>query len=381
MRQRIERDPKIPGLHIIHGAKRSSWYLYYRTKAKQERRQKLGSTDSLNVTKARELARRILVDVDTGKDPSQAQAATVQRNVRTITMLRDEYNRLHADIEIKPSTRKSQDGQWNHILRILGASTSVVDVSRADVVRIKSELSASRYQANRTLALLRHAYHLAEDWGWIEMGKSPVYRIKHYKETRRKRVPTIEEVQRLFEALARMRERNPWFTGMIALLCFVGARKSEIMTSRREWWQGDKLVLPDSKTGAKIVPINNVARSIVDQIPEVDGNPYLIVGQRNGDHLRDPKKPWQQLLRDAQIQDLRLHDLRRWFASVAISSGQTLEQTMQLMGHQSPLTTRGYAFLMDHAKKQASENTGSLMLELVKRSPAEAGLEQSREMT
>lgn len=375
MRQKIERDPKIPGLHIIHGKRRSTWYLYYRTKAKQERRHKLGSIDKLNVTKARELARKILVDVDEGRDPSVAQAEVVRRNARTIEDLRSEYNRLHADVELKPSSRKSQVGQWNHILRILGAQTAVTDVTKADVIRIKSELAGSRYQANRTLALIRHAYHLAEDWGWIEHGKSPVYRVKLYKETRRKRVPSIEEVQRLFEALSRMRQRNPWFAGMVALLCFVGARRSEIMTSRREWWQSDKLVLPDSKTGAKIVPVNAAARSIFDLIPEVEGNPYLIIGQRKNDHLREPKDLWRDLLHDAQIEDLRMHDLRRWFASVAISSGQTLEQTMQLMGHQSPLTTRGYAFLMDHARKQAAESTGSTMMALLeKKSPTEAGL-------
>jgi integrase len=365
MRQKIERDPKIPGLHIIHGKRRSTWYLYYRTKAKQERRHKLGPIDKLNVTRARELARKILVEVDEGRDPSICQAESVRRNARTLTDLRDEYNRLHAAIELKPSSRKSQVGQWNHILRILGAQTPVTDVTRAHIFQIKSELAAHTYQANRTLALIRHAFHLAEDWGWIEPGKTPVYRVKLYKETRRKRVPSIDEVRRLFDALSRMRQRNPWFAGMIALLCFVGARKNEIMTSRREWWQGDKLVLPDSKTGAKIVPINAAARSIFDLIPEVEGNPYLVVGRRQNDHLREPKSLWADLLRDAQIEDLRMHDLRRWFASVAISSGQTLEQTMQLMGHQSPLTTRGYAFLMDHARKQAAESTGDKMLELV----------------
>jgi integrase len=326
------------------------------------------------VTKAREIARRILVEVDSGKDPSHTQAEIVRKNVRTLSMLRDEYNRLHADINLKPRSREGQDTQWRHIFRILGETTSITDVTRADIVRIKSEMHESKYQANRTLALIRHAYNLAEDWGWIEQRSSPVYRVKHYGEKKRRRVPSIEEMRRLFDALARMKERNPWFAGMIALLCFVGARKREIMTSKREWWQIDKLVLPDSKTGAKIIPVNSAARAIVEQIPEVEGNPYLIIGRRSNGHLCDPKKLWKELLRDAQIEDLRLHDLRRWFASVAISSGQTLEQTMQLMGHQSPLTTRGYAFLMDHAKQQASESTGSKMLQMVeKRYPAEAG--------
>ena len=371
-RQKIERDPKIPGLHIIHGSKRSTWYLYYRTKARVERRQKLGCVGTINVTRAREMARKILAAIDEGRDPTLEKVDHSQGH--TIQQLWDQYDQMHSSVELKARSRHNQIYQWKHIIKFFGAARQLTQIKRSDVIDFKSSLRDSPYQANRCLALLSHAFHLAEDWGWIPERSSPVYRVKHYKETRRKRVPTIEEMQNLFAAIGRMRETDPWFAGMIALMCFLGARRSEIMTSKHEYWQPHGIVLPDSKTGAKIIPMNASAWAVYASIPRVEANPYVIVGRCAGDHLREPKFAWQRLLKDAGIENLRMHDLRRWFASVSISSGQTLEQTMQLMGHSSPLTTRGYAFLMDHAKNAAMENTAQRMLEMVEKKPsAKAG--------
>lgn len=371
-RQKIERDPKIPGLHIIHGKHRSTWFLYYRTKNKIERRQKLGLVSIINVTKAREMARKILAAIDEGRDPTIEKADYSKG--RTLAELHAQYLELHSKVELKKRSQVNQVAQWGHIIKFFGAERQLAQIQRSDVVDFKSSMRQMPYQANRCLALLSHAFHQAEDWGWISHRSSPVYRVKHYKETKRKRVPSIEEVRSLFGAIDKMRQTNPWFAGMVALLCFMGARRNEIMTSKREWWQPHGLVLPDSKTGAKIIPMNSAAWGVVSLIPAVEGNPYLIVGRREGSHLCSPKSLWARLLKDAGIEELRMHDLRRWFASVSISSGQTLEQTMQLMGHSSPLTTRGYAFLMDHAKTSAMQNTGTTMLALIEKKPsAKAG--------
>jgi site-specific recombinase XerD len=108
---------------------------------------------------------------------------------------------------------------------------------------------------------------------------------------------------------------------------------------------------------------------VVAQIPEVQGNPYLIVGRRAGAFLASPKEPWADLLVEAGIEDLHMHDLRRFFASVAISSGQTLEQAMRLLGHTEAQTTKGYAFLMTAERLQAMEAVGSRVMALVEKNP------------
>lgn len=368
VRPKIERDPKVAGLHIKHGATSSSWFLYYRTKDGQERRPKLGSTTVLNRTQARELALEMLRNVATGKDPKKEAAKAKQH---TMQDLRDEYDLVHGNVEIKASTKATYDVYWDkHILPHFGASTPVRSITKLDLVGLKRKLVKSPPTYNRVTKLLSHAMLLAEEWGWRDEQTNPCYNIKRFKEKKRTRIPSREEADRLIAALKRWEAKHPWFVGMILLLCLTGARKSEIQKSRREWWQGDQLVLPDSKTGPKIIPLNTHARAVAASIPEVKGNPYLIVGRRSGAFLASPKEPWKDLCREAGIEGLNMHDLRRFFASIAISSGQTLEQAMQLMGHTEAQTTKGYAFLMTPEKLAAMQATGDQVMKLIEKSPA-----------
>ena len=288
----------------------------------------------------------------------------------TLKELRTRYDQLHAQVEIKASTRYTEDLLWNQVLLHLGADRLVAEVTKQDVIELKAHMRQTPVQANRALALLSHAFNLAEDWGWRQQQSNPCHRVKRYREKPRTRLPSIEETQRLVKALYAFKDRNPWFVGMVLLLMMTGCRRMEIQGAKREWFQGDRLVLPDSKTGSKIIPLNSQARAVVASIPEVKGNPYLIVGRLSGSHLVQPRKLWLQVCREAGVANLNMHDLRRLFASVAISSGQTLEQAMQLMGHTQAQTTKRYAFLMNQAKVDAMQATGDELMNMVKKSPA-----------
>ena len=49
----------------------------------------------------------------------------------------------------------------------------------------------------------------------------------------------------------------------------------------------------------------------------------------------------------AELDDVRLHDLRHTFASVAVSNGVSLHIVGALLGHSQPRTTARYAHLFD----------------------------------
>lgn len=369
VRPKIERDQKVPGLHIKHSARGSAWFLYYRTKDGQERRPKLGSTTVLNRTQAQKMAAEILLQVTKGDDPKK-EALRQKGAGKTMQDLREEYDLMHGNVEIKASTKETYDILWDkHILPHFGKTTPVRSITKQDLVGLKRKLINKTVTYNRATKLLSHAMLLAEEWGWRDEQTNPCYRIKRFKEKKRKRVPTPEEMQRLTAALLQMKKRSPWFVGMILLLASTGCRKSEIQKAKREWFQGDKLMLPDSKTGTKIVALNSFAQRVVAEIPKVNDNPYLIVGRRPGAFLASPKEPWKRLRKASGIEDLNMHDLRRYFASVAISTGQTLEQAMQLLGHTEAQTTKDYAFLMTRERLAAMEAVGNAVMQVVEKNP------------
>jgi integrase len=141
---------------------------------------------------------------------------------------------------------------------------------------------------------------------------------------------------------------------------FTGARRNEILTLRWEHVSEEHecLMLSDSKTGRKAVHLNAPALALLQTIPRLEGNPYVICGEKAGQHLVNLEKPWRRIRKAAKLDDVRLHDLRHSFASVAASGGQSLVVIGKMLGHSQPATTARYAHLADDPVKAASDAVG-----------------------
>jgi integrase len=76
----------------------------------------------------------------------------------------------------------------------------------------------------------------------------------------------------------------------------------------------------------------------------------VICKEKPGQQLVNLEKPWRRIRKIARVDDVRLHDLRHSFASVAASGGQSLVVIGKLLGHSQPATTARYAYLADPVK-------------------------------
>lgn len=63
---------------------------------------------------------------------------------------------------------------------------------------------------------------------------------------------------------------------------------------------------------------------------------------------------WEELLKQAGINDFRVHDLRHSFASLGVSAGLSLPVIGGLLGHASPQTTQRYAHLIEESAAAAA---------------------------
>jgi integrase len=145
---------------------------------------------------------------------------------------------------------------------------------------------------------------------------------------------------------------------IIRMLLLTGARKKEIMNLR--WEEVDferlRLNLEDSKTGAKTIHLTATAAKRLENLPRVEGNPHVFVGQKEGKPLVDIKKPWRKVVDRAKLQDLRIHDLRHSYAAFGASGGYSLPIIGALLGHSQPQTTARYAHLADDPIRAANED-------------------------
>ncbi|MYF90467.1 MAG: site-specific integrase, partial [Boseongicola sp. SB0676_bin_33] len=157
----------------------------------------------------------------------------------------------------------------------------------------------------------------AEIWGLRPDGSNPCRHLKCYKENKRERFLSPEETERLGEVLREAEREMPSAVAALRLLLLTGCRLSEIQFLRWDYVKDDCIELPNAKTGGRVVPLGPEARAVLSELSREDGNPWVISGKKPGTHLTDLQCPWRRIRERAELEDVRIHDLRHTMASHA----------------------------------------------------------------
>ena len=336
---------------------------------------------------ARKEALSLLGDVHKGTDIASLRAPSRQQP--TMADLCERYLQEYAYQHKKPSSAAGDKSNIdNHVIPLLG-SRLVTEITRADIDAFKRAVKdgktaprngngpRSGYRGgaivsggpgvtNRCLALLSKMLNLAERWGMRPDGSNPVRHVEKYKENKVERYLSEDELDRLANVLSEAEKdgsETPFVIAAIRLLLFTGARLGEILTLRWDYVDLDRSLinLPDSKTGRKPIYLNSLAKEVLSALPRIEGNPFVIVGNKTGAHFVNIRKPWYRIRKSADIDDVRIHDLRHSFASVAVSGGLTLPLIGKLLGHKKSATTERYAHLADDPIRAANEEVAQLL--------------------
>jgi integrase len=311
-----------------------------------------------------------------GEDPAREK----QEDKKTITVsqLCDRYLEQGVDTK-KASTIGTDRGRIErHIKPLLGIKM-VPDVTRADIKRFLQDVAngttstdvktgvhgraivrGGKGTASRTVGLLGRIFTYAFDCGLTEI--NPFRGVKRFTDNKGERYLSQKELVALGQSLHDGLEKglNPQAIAILKLLVFTGARKGEIETL--EWravdFQGGYLRLTDSKTGQKAIPLNAGALQVLADIKRLDKSPFVFPAHRSDGHYEGTPKVWRIIRSMAGIDDVRLHDLRHSFASIAVSGGASLPIIGALLGHTNSATTQRYAHLHDDPLKAASEAVG-----------------------
>jgi integrase len=141
-----------------------------------------------------------------------------------------------------------------------------------------------------------------------------------------------------------------------------------------------RLRLPTSKTGRKVIHLNGPAHDVlVDLRRRATGSAWVIEGAKQGSPLVNIRKPWYRIRKAANLPDVRLHDLRHSFASVAVAGGLSLPMIGALLGHTQPATTARYAHLAADPLRAAAETIGARLQVAMTAPPRASTAEQSSE--
>lgn len=352
-------DTELPGfgLRVFAGGSRS-WFVQFRQRGKQMRIT-LGRPPEVRAEEARTLARAQLAKVMLDGLPVSQKA---RRDNPGATLFRDFALRFWADYSRrwKPSTRKGNRARIFKDLTDIFGHLRVDAIRKADVLRWRDSWADRSGAFNRTIPIMSVMMGYAEQLGMRPRGSNPCRGTPRYKRKLVDRFLSAREFNRLAGSLRNFEESNPIAVQAIRLLIYTGARHGEVVGLRWEWVQPPRLMLPDSKTGAKIVYLNRQAQAVLDAMPN-KADTGLVFSSLRGDKPIALSPIWHEIRRHAALPDVRLHDLRHSFASIAIADGISLVVIGKLLGHALAETTERYAHLADEAIADAAKRiSGSL---------------------
>jgi integrase len=404
-----------------------SYVLFYRLGGRF-RKLTLGKADGgYGLDEARDRAVEKLRDVRDGVDPQARKVA--DRNALTVAELTDLY--LKEGPVLKPN-KKATSWETNrtmfdcHIKPLVGRRLAR-DITPMDVSRMQLDISLGKTARNVMIGPRRRSrvvggkrvaamavitlgavYEFAIREEYLQ--KNPTKGVERFPTVRRERYLSEREIAAISEALTEFERKDRRYSVMadsVRLLMLTGCRKTEILSLQWDFvdWHKSCLRLPESKTGAKVVPLADDAVAVLKRrwdetrppgssqdhnSGEVAGavivnSPWVLPALRGDGHFVGLAHLWTRVktradlilqqrvaemggdLREVRsLANVRLHDLRHSFASFAIADGASLFVVGKVLGHKQARTTEIYAHLSDDPLKLVANRTAARLAQAMR---------------
>ena len=363
-------DRELTGFGVRVYPSGSKYYVVQTRGPEGPRRITVGRHGVITADQARRRAALMIARIKAGEEPIPEPMVASRKTGPTVAEVAERYLDEHVAVRCKPRTAEAYSSVIRrHIVPMFG-DMSLAAVGRKHVTDLHYALRDVPSTANRSVAVLSRLFAMGEAWGLVPEGANPCRYVVKYRERPRERFLTEEELRRLGRVLREAKDEggaSMYAVAAIRLLLLTGCRRNEILTLR---WadvdlDGGELNLVDSKTGARSVCLPPAAVKVLADLPRVRGNPWVIVGRKRGTHMRDLSDAWETVRKRADLEDVRLHDLRHSYASRALALGESLPVIGKLLGHTQVETTARYAHLArDSVRESAARIAASIRADL-----------------
>lgn len=362
-----------------------TYYATYRLDG-EKNRHKIGRTDHVTPAQARDKAKIILGNVANGIDPAAAKKASKSKDFAT-----------YLDTTYGPWVEAHRKNGKATLARLKSCFSCFDKRKLADITtwnvekwrsaRLKAGIKPST--VNRDLAALKSALNKAVEWGVIQ--ENPIAKVRRLKVDSSPMVRFLSEDEEgrlrsaLFQREQCIRQRrdnsNEWrrqrgyqllpdlrqfhyadhLTPLVLLSINTGIRKGELFSLTWEHvdLKTQMITIEGGTTKSqqtRHIPLNKEALFVLqnwqDQTGQTTG---LVFPGPKGKKMGNVKRSWGKVLKAAEIECFRWHDLRHHFASRLVMRGVDLNTVRELLGHSDIQMTLRYAHLAPEHKAAAVE--------------------------
>ncbi len=351
-------DSKTPGLcAMVTPTGAMSFYLYRRIDGRPQR-VRIGSVGDVTVDQARRQVAKLNGEIVAGVNPQRRKR--VARADSTFSEAFAKYIVDHVALRCRAATKTEFERIYDkHLKRWAGRRLN--EIEPADVKALHNRIGKDhKHMANRVRELVRAVYNHNKQ-------PHPCGGCEPFREVSRKRYLKPHEVKRFFDSIAE--EPGDTWTDYFTVMIFTGQRKNTVASM--EWNEVDLVEgvwnIPAKKAGNKSgeeieIPLINPVVEILSRRKETRTNEYVFPSTGKTKHIVEMKTAWGRIRTRADLEDVRIHDLRRTLGSWQASAGASSYILAKSLGQRSERSAAAYAQLdLDPVRKSVEAATTAML--------------------
>ncbi len=355
-----------------------SFYCQY----KRGKRIVLGRVGVITCAQAREKAIEILNQANQGIDPKQQK---VNDKITLEEFLSKHYNPwVQSNHKRANKTLATINRCFKNLYRYPLIEITPSLLERWRIKRINEGVSNATI--NRDIVVIKSIITKANEWGFLDT--NPLRKLKSLKidQSPKIRYLSQDEEQRLRTALIERETQlknsrtkgNQWrlergyhllpefdneqcadhLMPMVLFSINTGLRQGELFNLKWNMVDLEKNSLfidgdITKNNSSRYIPLNDEAGKILKHLYNISLKEGLVFPSKDNKPFNTVKRSWSTILKKANIQQFRWHDLRHHFASKLVMAGVDLNTVRELLGHSDIKTTLRYAHLAPEHKINA----------------------------
>jgi len=331
---------------------------------------KIGRTHDISFADAKKKAKELKSEISLGSDPSQEK-----KDREAVPTFAEFMTGPYAD-HIRTRKITSDKDMEYYRLRLKSAfgHKRLNQISRREVQLFHTGLrdeGLAPATCNHYLKLMKRVLNLAIQWEIID-GPNPACGIQQYRELNLvENYMDDEQLQRLLTVL--QTDKNRAVCSIVLFLLSTGARLNEALQAKWQFIDTDRRVwrIPatNSKSGkVRSVPLNDSALEVLSRQDTQDEFEYVFINRKTRKPYTTIQKVWNRLRNAADLEHVRIHDLRHQYASFLVNSGRTLYEVQQILGHSTSKVTQRYSHLTTATLQNASASAADRIRDAMKKS-------------